>query len=360
MVKDREQHSLERLWVEYNMPTFRFNGRVKTNMNEPPKGTIAWDVLHGKYSKKKKKPEFNDAAATGNPKDFTKEDAHDAEGASSRVAKTKKRKKLIEGNIPKLSGFSSFKDAAEEWVHHNDVYGNDVEFEKKVKSDGKHQTISIGHSRKNHPYIIGVFNHTGEGQSEEGHGTHHSSSQGLDESKIMEANICGLGLKDLPSEHKKLSNKVKELSKTELGHTIKLTKTPNGAKILTHYRKGKIVTKTSFHSHYDDLHEDKKSEFGANKSLALSKALSTKSKATPSYFDHNDQKLSPAAKDYLNKKKTFEDSSDKYKKAAKKLVLSKKAKNNKHVDTEPVLHTQDKGGHGPIEANNREEQNAKL
>jgi hypothetical protein len=52
---------------------------------------------------------------------------------------------------------------------------------------------------------------------------------------------------------------------------------------------------------------------------------------------------------------------DKYKKAAQKAIsLSKKAKGNKHVDTEPKLELQDKGGNGPIESNHKEENDGKL
>lgn len=52
---------------------------------------------------------------------------------------------------------------------------------------------------------------------------------------------------------------------------------------------------------------------------------------------------------------------DKYKKAAQKAIsLAKKAKGNKHVDTEPKLELQDKGGNGPIESNHKEENDGKL
>ena len=54
-------------------------------------------------------------------------------------------------------------------------------------------------------------------------------------------------------------------------------------------------------------------------------------------------------------------SEDKVKKAAKLAVdLKKKAKGNKHVDTEPKLDMIDKGTNGPIEGSNGEDNAAKL
>jgi hypothetical protein len=54
-------------------------------------------------------------------------------------------------------------------------------------------------------------------------------------------------------------------------------------------------------------------------------------------------------------------SEDKVKKAAEKAIsLAKKAKGNKHVDTQPTLDVADKGTHGPIEGSEQGERNDRL
>jgi hypothetical protein len=46
--------------------------------------------------------------------------------------------------------------------------------------------------------------------------------------------------------------------------------------------------------------------------------------------------------------------------AQKAISLAKKAKSNKHVDTEPALNLQDKGTGGPIEGSEQGERNDRL
>lgn len=91
---------------------------------------------------------------------------------------------IIEGNIPKVHGFKNFKRAAEDWAGYHTHHGK-PEYEThthKLNSGVLHQTTSIGETHSGKRYIIGVFNHHNGPGSEEGHGTHHAITQGIEES----------------------------------------------------------------------------------------------------------------------------------------------------------------------------------
>ncbi len=101
------------------------------------------------------------------------------------IGNVKEELDLTEGNIPKVHGFKNFKRAAEDWASHHTHHGK-PEYEThthKLHSGGVlHQTTSIGETHSGNRYIIGVFNHSNGPGSEEGYGTHHSITQGIEES----------------------------------------------------------------------------------------------------------------------------------------------------------------------------------
>lgn len=286
-----------------------------------------------------------------------------------------------EGNIPKVHGFENFKNMAHEWANHNDHhnYGNPLLVQRTTESDKvRHQTLSIGH----HPtsgrqYIIGVFNHIGGPNSEEGHGNHHHFSQGLE----MDEDAHDLGGKSSrvakTKNHKK---KLEEVSAPGKEDWIKANK----ARFIERYGKEK-GTKILYAKAWKDskkTNEAKESEYTAN--LQLSGGSASKA-AKGHYLMRDGRRLSGphSAQDAVRSYKDLADSKGvkivhvkedaeldvtstlleavKVKAAAEKAIsLAKKAKGNKHVDTEPKLDIQDKGTGGPIEANDDAENRVKL
>lgn len=101
-----------------------------------------------------------------------------------KTNKAKEVKESLDGTSPRVYGFENFKKMAHDWAFSNDHHngGRPLLHQKTIETDKViHQTLSIGHHPvSGNPYVIGVFNHIGGPNSEEGHGTHHHHTQGLE------------------------------------------------------------------------------------------------------------------------------------------------------------------------------------
>lgn len=299
---------------------------------------------------------------------------------------TANEESLSEGNIPKVHGFENFKNMAHDWANYNDHHngGRPLLHQQTVETDKVlHQTLSIGHHpRSGNPYIIGVFNHIGGPNSEEGHGTHHHYTQGLE---MDEDSHDAEGSAERVAKTKKHKKRLVEVSAPGKEEWIKANK----QRFIDRYGKEKgikiLYAKAWKDSKTNEAHE---SEYGANIQMAASAGKASKPAAKGHYLMRDGRKLSgPHSPE--GAVKAYKDMSDskgvkivhvkegvetdvtqmimeasgtnKYKKAAEKAIsLAKKAKGNKHVNTQPELNIQDKGGSGPIESNHQEEGDGKL
>ena len=102
---------------------------------------------------------------------------------------------LEEGYGVKAHSFSSFKDGVQDWAD-NHTHNGKVDVKTRVVNAGGkswHQTTA---SHKG--VIVGTFNHTGNGKSEEGHGRHAHWSDNVHE-ELEEA--YGMWKVDFPKQH---------------------------------------------------------------------------------------------------------------------------------------------------------------
>jgi hypothetical protein len=245
--------------------SFDVRGSVVPYTNTKKKaGMIPAGVLSGA---KRREKEFKDAAATGNPRHFAKEDAHDAEGKSARVAKTKRhlKKKMIE-------------------ARDNEYYANQQMADSSKKKAPGHYLSRDGR------HISGP----------------HTSSAALDKYKSMGNN-----------------------------HGVKIVQVKEDVEIDV----------TAFLLEISNRHDDT-DDSGMSKSQ--------KQKDFERKFDRKERQKKAEQrkmdKAYANRDLSDNMYESKVKKAAQKAIsLAKKAKGNKHVDTEPSLDIQDKGTGGPME-----------
>ena len=314
---------------------------------------------------------------------------------------------ILEGNIPKVHSWDEFHQAATDWAYSNDHHnGGNPKYIKKTTETDKvlHQTISIGHHpRSGNPYVIGVFNHIGGPNSDKGHGTHHHHTQGLE---LDEDSHDAEGKSARVAKTRRLKKKLHEVSSGTLASYVsksiadrkKLTgmqdqarriHTPERAAYFVDKAQKKLdkrskgiktaVGKIAGNLPAEKVTEGTRSEYDAN--IHMSKGAEKTAKGH--YLMRDGRKLSgphspeEAVKAYKGLSSQGTDTKgvkivhvkegveidvtvtliteDKVKEAAQKAIsLAKKAKGNKHVDTEPKLDIQDKGTGGPMEANHDE------
>jgi len=305
------------------------------------------------------------------------EDVHDLEGARERVNKTKKRvkKKLHELNTSTLARYvtkaiedrkkaASGRDMAHR-IHTPERAAHfDAEFTKRIAKRAAGIKTAVGKIASMPLHDEPLAAHSA------GEGSKHGGWSGMESKDVNWQRIATKHFSVLSTKHGGESLKSHMARLAAVGIPSRKSHSPYqlhvGLEVPARHEKkaSKILYDHTIYIDEQPINEGR-NEYDAN----LQMAASTSKPAKGHYLMRDGRRLSgPHTPDEaVRKYKDMNDSKgvkivhvkeddDKYKKAVMKAVsLKKKAKGNKHVDTEPKLNMPDKGTSAPLEGTSSNE-----